>query len=73
MLKATGRVGYRLDSYDSGAKAILLKRFRFLNGARTDTFFKIVFLFKKNYRVLFYFAGACVCGAGRAVLQGAWS
>jgi len=35
------RVEYRLDLYDSGAKTILLKRFRFLNGARTDTFFKI--------------------------------
>jgi len=35
------RVGYRLDLYDSGAKPILLKQFRFLNGARTDTFFKI--------------------------------
>jgi len=35
------RVGYRLDLYDTGAKTILLKRYRFLNGARTDTFFKI--------------------------------
>jgi len=35
------RVGYRLDLYDTGAKTILLKRFRFLNGARTNTFFKI--------------------------------
>jgi len=35
------RVGCRLDIYDTGAKTILLKWFRFLNGARTDTFFKI--------------------------------
>jgi len=27
------RVGYRLDLYDTGAKTILLKRYRFLNGA----------------------------------------
>jgi len=35
------RVGYRLDLYDTGAKTILLKWYWFLNGARTDTFFKI--------------------------------
>jgi len=46
------RVGYRLDLYDSGAKLILLKRFRFLNGARTDTFFKIKskkYIYKKKH------------------------
>jgi len=28
-----GRVGYRLDFSETGAKTILLKRYRFLNGA----------------------------------------
>jgi len=44
----THRVGYRLDLNDSGAKPILLKRFRVLNGARTDTFFKIKSKTKKK-------------------------
>jgi len=33
------RVGYRFDFSDTGAKTILLKRYRFLNGAWTDIFF----------------------------------
>jgi len=48
-------VGYRLDLYDSGAKTTLLKRFRFLNGART---------------VLFYFAGVCVRCRPRCTARG---
>jgi len=51
------RVGYRLDVYDTGAKTILLNRYRFLNGARTDTFFKIK---SKQQRFFIYCKGKTI-------------
>jgi len=47
------RAGYRFDFSDTGAKTILLERYRFLNGAWTDTFSLLLLSLKQSAWIYF--------------------